>query len=99
MRHLKHLSKLEQLQLRWVGQLKDAQLTSFLPHLVCLTALDLSYCRSLTSEGLQGLQWMTQLQQLNMLAVSSEELAWLEALQQLRGLTVRASPAAAVSGV
>jgi hypothetical protein len=44
MHYLTNLGKLQQLELRWAWQLKNAQL-SFLPHLVALTALDLGYCR------------------------------------------------------
>lgn len=76
--------------MRWVGQLKDTQ-TAFLPHLVTLTVLDLSYCRSLTGEGLQQLVWLTQLKQLSLIAVSSDDLNCLTALQQLTGLTVGSS--------
>lgn len=88
LKSLKHLTKLQQLQLRWVGQLKDSH-AAFLPHLGSLTSLDLSYCRSLTGEGLQQLVWLTQLKQLNLMAVGSDELSCLTALQQLTGLTVR----------
>jgi hypothetical protein len=71
-----------------IGQLKDAH-ASFLPHLVALTALELSYCRSLSAEGLQQLRWLLQLRALNLMAVGSEDLSCLRALQQLTALTVR----------
>ena len=70
-----------------MGQLKDTQ-TAFLPHLVSLTALDLSYCRNLTAEGLQQLVWLTQLHQLNLMAIGNDELSCLKAFRQLTGLTV-----------
>jgi hypothetical protein len=91
LKHLKHLSSLQQLQLRWVGQLKDSHV-AFLPHLAALTALDLSYCRSLTGEGLQQLVWLTQLKQLNLMAVGNDELNCLTSLRQLTGLTVSLLP-------
>ncbi|KAF6261493.1 hypothetical protein COO60DRAFT_1636781 [Scenedesmus sp. NREL 46B-D3] len=90
LRRLTALSKLEQLQMRWNGQLKDAH-ASFLPHLVALTALDLSYCRNLSGDGLQQLQWLPQLRALNLTAVGSDDLSCLRALQQLTGLTDIAS--------
>lgn len=52
--YLTNLGKLQQLELRWVGQLKNAQLT-FLPHLVALTALDLGYCRCAAALILEAL--------------------------------------------
>uniref|UniRef100_A0A383W990 F-box domain-containing protein n=1 Tax=Tetradesmus obliquus TaxID=3088 RepID=A0A383W990_TETOB len=91
LRCLRALSKLQQLQMRWIGQLKESHV-SFLPHLVSLTALDISYCRSLSSSGLQQLQWLPQLQALNMMAVASDDLSCLRALQQLTGLTVSLLP-------
>ncbi|WIA17533.1 hypothetical protein OEZ85_014364 [Tetradesmus obliquus] len=86
LRCLRALSNLQQLQMRWIGQLKDSHV-GFLPHLVSLTALDISYCRSLTGSGLQQLQWLPQLRSLNMMAVGSDDLSCLRALQQLTGLT------------
>eukprot|EP00775_Hariotina_reticulata_P004312 gene4312-4565_t len=85
--YLTNLGKLQQLELRWVGQLKNAQL-AFLPHLVALTALDLGYCRGLTCEGLQVLQWMTQLKALGLMGIQPDDLSCLSALWQLTRLTV-----------
>lgn len=42
----------------------------------------------MTADGLQQLVWLTQLKQLNLMAVGNDELSCLTALHQLTGLTV-----------